>query len=110
MQALNERPEISSNDHLRHCRQMFADSGQRLFFADLEVDVDELVGEGGELVGEAGAVLARDVGGPGVRIVLERKKKSAFIWKERPSKRPSFPRHQQVMHWKKLISIHIPMC
>ena len=82
MQALNERPEISSNDHLRHRRQMFADSGQRLFFADLEVDVDELVGEGGELVGAAGAVLARDVGSPGVRIVLKRKKECFYLERE----------------------------
>ena len=64
------RPEIYSNDHLRHRRQMFADSGQRLFFADLEVDVDELVGEGGELVGEAGHVLPAPLSLPLEAVVL----------------------------------------
>ena len=40
------------------------------FFADLEVKVDQLVGKGGKLVGEASLVLSRLRGVPGERIVL----------------------------------------
>ena len=43
---------------------------QRLLLADLEVEVDDLVGEGGELVAEAELVDARLVWCPGEAVVL----------------------------------------
>ena len=60
------------NSYLSHSSQMFTDSWQRFFVSYLEIDVNEFVGKGGELVGEAGAVLARQVRGPRVRVVLEK--------------------------------------
>jgi hypothetical protein len=54
---------------------MFPDSGKRFFVPNLEIDVNEFVGEGGELVGEAGAVLARQVCGPRMRVVLKKQTK-----------------------------------
>lgn len=43
---------------------------ERRLLAHLKVDVDEFVGEGGELVGEASLVFPGHVGGEGVRVVL----------------------------------------
>ena len=56
--------------YLRHGGEMLPDAGEGLLVSDLEVDVDELVREGGELVGEARLVLARHLRLELVRVVL----------------------------------------
>ncbi len=52
---------------------MFTDPGQRFFVSNLEVDIYEFVGKGGELIGEAGTVLARQIRCPRVRVILDKK-------------------------------------
>ena len=56
--------------YLCHGREMIPDSRERRFFSHLEVDVDQFVRECGELVGEAGLVLARHFRRERVRVVL----------------------------------------
>ena len=57
-------------DHSHGCRLFVFRIEQRFLLADLEVEVDDLVGEGGELVAEAELVDARLVWCPGEAVVL----------------------------------------
>ena len=49
---------------------MFSDAGQRILLAHLEIDVDQLVRESREFVGEAGLVFSSHVGRERVTVVL----------------------------------------
>jgi len=71
---------IASITNLRHRCEVCPNSWKRFFVSDLEVDVNQFVWEGRELVGETGAILTGDVCSPSVRVVL--KSDSSESWKK----------------------------